>query len=138
MIDWNKPIEYRLNRCEWKEAVLLDKDYNGDILIKYREDDNYWALTVVSDGVFYKIRNVPEVKQYMTVTLLKENIVKKFWMCWVPGRAGPTHKHETRKLAEKEGARLIDQGNAPSVVILEAIAVLEPQTPPVLKTELAE
>lgn len=71
MVDFNKPIEYWYCRNEWKAAKLLDKDYNGAILIKYKVSSDNWTTKVLYGTE--KLRNVPEKKTYRVVVTKNVN-----------------------------------------------------------------
>ena len=73
MFDKDKPIEYHFDYREWREAVLLDSDFNGSYLIKHRKSPtSSWQLVTVGQKVAKeKIRNVPE-KLIYRVILVKD------------------------------------------------------------------
>lgn len=70
MFDPSKPIEYYYNKIEWREAVLLDPDFNGSYLIKYRRTaGSPWHHVIVSQRFIDEIRNVPEKLIYRLVVI---------------------------------------------------------------------
>ena len=71
MFDKDKPIEYHYNKTEWREAVLLDSDFNGSYLIKHRKSPtSSWQQVTVGQSVAKeKIRNVPEKLKYHVVVI---------------------------------------------------------------------
>lgn len=72
MFDKDKPIEYHFNNTEWCEAVLLDSDFNGGYLIKYRKSSgNPWHNLFIGNYGIKNIRNVPE-KLIYRVILVKD------------------------------------------------------------------
>lgn len=70
MFDKDKPIEYKFNDTNWCEAVLLDHDFNGGYLIKYRMGPaSMWFHQKVESFETIKIRNVPEKRTYRVVVV---------------------------------------------------------------------
>lgn len=71
MFDKDKPIEYHFDYREWREAVLLDSDFNGSYLIKHRKSPtSSWQQVTVGQSVAKeKIRNVPEKLKYHVVVI---------------------------------------------------------------------
>lgn len=69
MFDRKKPIEYKFNNTNWCEAVLLDHDFNGGYLIKYRcSPAAMWFQSFVPGReVDNKLRNTPEKRVYRVV-----------------------------------------------------------------------
>ena len=80
MFDKDKPIEYHLNNTIWCEAVLLDCDYNGSYLIKYRRlPTSQWYHTILVQRSLEKIRNVPEKRTYRVVVVkTSDNSIEVF------------------------------------------------------------
>lgn len=70
MFDTKKPIEYHYNNNEWCEAVLLDSDFNGCCLIKYRKSaGSSWHQLPIGQHSYKNIRNVLETKVYRVVVV---------------------------------------------------------------------
>lgn len=71
-LDLTKPIQYHYCREIWYESKILDEDFNGKYLIKYRLPSGTWAQRSV-DCNSDKLRNVPEKKTYRSIVYITPN-----------------------------------------------------------------
>lgn len=62
--------------------------------------------------------------------------MKKFWMLYGPGSGSSTKQHNSFEAAEQEAQRLITQKGLNAVAILEAVAIVHPESQPTVTTKL--